>query len=115
MVADAFQLDGWEVQYLGQNVPTSAIIQQAEAWKADIVGLSVSFPHQLRVVRDLIARLGDRFGSDRPAVIIGGIAINRFDQLAEMVGADAFGADAPAAVACARQLCGSGASDVART
>jgi methylmalonyl-CoA mutase cobalamin-binding domain/chain len=111
MVADAFQLSGWDVQYLGANVPSAAITQHAMKWKADIVGLSVSFPQQLPIVREITAQLGQRLSGDRAAVIIGGIAINRFNRLAEMVGADAFSADPQAAVACASRLVSAGASD----
>lgn len=101
MVADAFQLGGWDVQYLGANVPTPALVAQAEEWKPDLVGLSVSFPQQLPVVKAIIAQLAARFDSARPAVIIGGLAINRFNQLAEVVGADACMANAQAALASA--------------
>jgi methylmalonyl-CoA mutase cobalamin-binding domain/chain len=106
MVADAFQLAGWDVQYLGANMPTAAIIRQAADWQPDLVGLSVSFAHQLRVVRDVIMQLRERLGEARPAVIIGGLAINRFNRLADMVGADAFAADAQAAVAYANRIDG---------
>ncbi len=104
MVADAFQLAGWDVQYLAANVPTSAVVGQVADWKPDLVGLSVSFAQQLRVVKQVIQQLGERFGTGRPAVIIGGLAINRFHRLAEMVGADAYSPDALSAVATARQL-----------
>ncbi len=106
MVADAFQLAGWDVQYLGSNVPTSALVLQAAEWKPDLVGLSVSFAQQLRVVRNIFEKLKERMGGAGPAVIIGGLAINRFERLADLVGADAYGADAEAAVACAKQLVG---------
>jgi methylmalonyl-CoA mutase cobalamin-binding domain/chain len=72
MVADAFQLAGWDVQYLGANMPTAAIIRQAADWRADVVGLSVSFAQQLPVVKEVIAQLHERLGESRPAVIIGG-------------------------------------------
>jgi methanogenic corrinoid protein MtbC1 len=104
MVSDAFQLAGWEVQYLGADVPTSALVGQVIEWKPDLVGLSVSFAHQLRVVKEVIAQFDKRLGSVRPAVIIGGLAINRFGQLAGAVGADAYCADAPSAVVYANQL-----------
>jgi methanogenic corrinoid protein MtbC1 len=57
MVADSFQLAGWEIQYLGANVPTSSLIQQIGEWSPDLVGLSLSFVQQLRVVKDIIAQL----------------------------------------------------------
>ncbi len=106
MVADALELAGWDVQYLGANVPTAALTQQAAEWPADLVGLSVSFAQQLPAVKDVIARLTDKLGAARPALIIGGLAINRFNRLAAMVGADAYGADAPTAVVCANRLLG---------
>lgn len=106
MVADAFQFSGWSVDFLGANVPTPAIIRHAEECKADLVGLSVSFPQQLRMVKETIARLSDHFGAERPAVMIGGLAVNRFNRLADMVGADAWSADAQSAVVRANQLVG---------
>lgn len=86
MVADAFQLGGWDVHYLGANVPTSAIVRHVAKYKPDLVGLSVSFPQQLPVVKEIIVRLGEQLGSARLAVIIGGLAINRFNRLVDVVG-----------------------------
>jgi methylmalonyl-CoA mutase cobalamin-binding domain/chain len=106
MVADAFQLAGWDVQYLGADVPTAAITRQAAEWKAHLVGLSVAFAQQVPVAKEIVAQLTERFGSSRPAVIIGGLAINRFSRLADVVGADAYGADASAAVAAGARVIG---------
>jgi methanogenic corrinoid protein MtbC1 len=102
MVADAFQLDGYEVQYLGANVPTASIVQQALDWKPDLIGLSASFAQQLRLVRLVIGKLSEHLGDARPAVLVGGLAINRFSQLSDVIGADATCADAGAAVQYAR-------------
>jgi methanogenic corrinoid protein MtbC1 len=104
MVADAFQLDGWEVQYLGANVPTSALVRQIVEWHPDLTGLSVSFAHQLQTVKQVIVQLHERLGDDRPVTIVGGLAINQYNQLAEMVGADAYCTDARAAVLFANQM-----------
>jgi methanogenic corrinoid protein MtbC1 len=106
MVADAFLLSGWEVQYLGANMPTRALLQQVIEWKPDLVGLSVSFPQQLPVVKAVIAGLTEHLGHARPAVIVGGLAINRFNQLVDAVGADASSANAQAAVDSARRIVG---------
>jgi methanogenic corrinoid protein MtbC1 len=103
MISDAFQLAGWDVQYLGANVPTAALVAQAVEWKPDIVALSVSFAQQLRVVKNVVAQLAERLGTERPTVIFGGLAINRFSQLAGIAGADAYCANAPAAVVYANQ------------
>jgi methanogenic corrinoid protein MtbC1 len=106
MVADAFQLGGWQVQYLGANVPSSSLIQQALNWQPDVVALSVSLPPQLKYVRDIVTSLTDKLGGARPAVVLGGLAINRFATLAGLVGADGTADDAQAAVLTARRLLG---------
>jgi methanogenic corrinoid protein MtbC1 len=85
-------------------VPTASLIQQIGKWSPDLVGLSLSFAQQLPVVRDIISQLSARFGSARPPVIIGGLAINRFDALADVVGADAHAFDAQTAIGAATQI-----------
>jgi methanogenic corrinoid protein MtbC1 len=98
MVADAFQLAGWDIQYLGADVPTAAVVQHVVQFKPDLIGLGLSFGPQLVVVKSLIAQLNARLGPSRPPVIVGGLAINQFDRIADMVGADGSGPDAQAAV-----------------
>jgi methanogenic corrinoid protein MtbC1 len=104
MVADAFMLNGWEVQYIGADVPTTALVQQVAAWKPDLLGLSIAFPQQLRIAKNVISGLSECLGNARPAVIIGGLAINRFNQLSTVVGADGTSANAQAALSAAQSL-----------
>ena len=104
MVADSFQLAGWDVHYLGENVPTDTVIRHFSESKPDLLGLSVSFPQQLRVVKEIMSRLTQAHGSARAPVIVGGLAINQFNRLAGELGADAWGADARSAVAAASTL-----------
>jgi methanogenic corrinoid protein MtbC1 len=80
------------------------LVQQVTQWRPDLVGLSVSFPQQLRVVKAVIGDLHERLGNARPAVIVGGLAINRFNQLVNAVGADATSANASAALEVADRI-----------
>ncbi len=104
MVSDAFQLAGWDVQYLGANVPQASILQQVALYQPNLLGLSVSFPQQLGKVRQIIARLVESHGAARPAVIIGGLAINQFSRLAGQLGADAWSPNAHSVVAFANSI-----------
>ena len=104
MVADSFDLAGWDVQYLGASVPTKALIQHVCQARPDLLGLSISFAQQLTVVRDIMAQLTLSLGDARPAVIIGGLAINQYHELAVLLGADAWGADAHSAIDYASKL-----------
>ena len=104
MVADAFQLAGWDVDYLGANVPTTMLVEQVAASAPDLLGLSVAFAHQLPEVNATLAQLRARCGDATPPVLIGGVAIRQFELLARSLGASAFGLDADAAVAEASRL-----------
>jgi methanogenic corrinoid protein MtbC1 len=104
MVADAFQLAGWEVQYLGADVPTPSLIEQVAHWRPDLVGLSLAFPQHLQPAREFLTQLTERLGEHRPAIMVGGLVINRLDTLANAVGADAISTDAASAVRDAARL-----------
>lgn len=98
MVADGFYLAGWDVQFLGADVPTRSLVKHVAEWKPDLVGLSVSVAQQLRVVKDITAQLTQAMHSSRPPVIIGGLAIIQFARIADVVGADGWSPNARAAV-----------------
>ncbi len=104
MVSDAFVLAGWQVQYLGANVPTSALVARVVSSLPDLVGLSVSFPQQLRMAKLVMVQLREKLGNARPAIMLGGLAINRFSRLADVLGADACSTNAQLAVARADQM-----------
>jgi methylmalonyl-CoA mutase cobalamin-binding domain/chain len=104
MVADAFALDGWDVQYLGANVPAAALVRHAIESRVDLVCLSLSFAQQLKAVKEIISQLAEQLADKRPRVVVGGLAINRFSRLATLAGADAYGTDALAAVACGNEM-----------
>jgi methanogenic corrinoid protein MtbC1 len=80
------------------------LVQQIVHYKPDLIGLGLSFGQQLMVVKDVIAQLSARLGPSRPPVIVGGLAINQFDRIADIVGADGSGRDAQTAVAQASLL-----------
>jgi len=104
MVADALHLSGWRVQYLGANVPTVDLLRHIGLLRPDLVGLSVSFAHQMHVVREVIARLGEAYGTSRPPVIVGGLGTRGVDDVAATLGAAAWSADAGGAVREAEAL-----------
>jgi methanogenic corrinoid protein MtbC1 len=104
IVADAFELAGWDVLYLGPNTPTRALVQLARDQRPDLVGLSASLPHHLQSAREAIASLRADLDERRPRVLLGGLAINQFSPLATMLGADATGQDARSAVDAAGRL-----------
>lgn len=104
MVADAFQIGGWDLQFLGANVPAAALVGHVATWRPDVVGLSVTFPHQFRAVKEIIAGLDSLPDQPRPRVLVGGLAINRFHAIVKALGADAWSSSAVTAVDVANRL-----------
>lgn len=94
MVADAFELAGWDSAYLGADVPTIALFRQIDSSRPDLVGLSVSLPQQVKVVRELIRMCRLELGEQCPPIMVGGLAMNSVDELWRRVEADAWYPDA---------------------
>jgi methanogenic corrinoid protein MtbC1 len=104
MVSDALLLAGWQVLYLGADVPAQETVQCAIDWQADLVGLSVAFAQQMRAVREVTSRFRAIVGGGRPPVLVGGIAASRYPWLAHAMGANAIANNSRDAVEAANSL-----------
>lgn len=94
MVADAFELAGWESAYLGADVPTPALLDQIESTRPDMVGLSVSLPQHVEKIHELIRLCRLELGEQCPSIMVGGLAMNSVDDLWQRVEADFWYPDA---------------------
>ena len=72
MVADAFSLAGWDVNFLGANVPSDALVKYAMEWKPDLVALSASLPEHVRELKIAITQLGRALAEGCPPILVGG-------------------------------------------
>lgn len=94
MVGDAFELQGWQTQVLGANVPAAALAAQVAAFRPHVVALSASLPQQLKALRQGVQQLRGQLGADTPLIGVGGQVFNRFPALAGSVDALFLGRDA---------------------
>ena len=103
MVADVLEMSGWDVHYLGANVPLPDIVATALAHRPNVLGVSVTMPYHLDDVRTLITLVRD---SDRPdlPILVGGYPFGLDPALWQTVGADGYAPDADAAVRVADAL-----------
>ncbi|MDQ0428965.1 methanogenic corrinoid protein MtbC1 [Planomicrobium stackebrandtii] len=74
MVASLFKENGWEVQYLGPNLPLDAAIDSAKRWKPDVIALSAALAYRLPILK----KYAETFTSldFKPTVILGGRAVS---------------------------------------
>lgn len=73
MVASLFKENGWEVQYLGPNLPLDAAIDSANRWKPDVIALSAALAYRLPVLKKYAQSFNDL--DFKPSVILGGRAV----------------------------------------
>lgn len=90
MVADSFELAGWEVQQLGANLPINALLSQISTWHPELVGLSVSQAQHLETLRRTIAAIHGEFGAHRPQIMVGGLTTNSLSDMWRTLKADSW-------------------------
>jgi methanogenic corrinoid protein MtbC1 len=72
MVADIFELHGWDSFYLGANVPTRDLVRFIHDIQPDMLGLSLSVYMHLTVLKSMLATLTARF--PQMPMVVGGQA-----------------------------------------
>lgn len=105
MVADFFEMAGWDTYYLGANTPANSILQELETRQAHLLAISVTMTFHLRAAKNLIQtiRADDNFSHLK--IMIGGHPFNLEETLWQEVGADAYARNAQEAIDIANQLC----------
>jgi methanogenic corrinoid protein MtbC1 len=93
MIADLFELNGWDTYYFGANTPQSSLINAIETYKPKIISISATMTYNISSVKELITkiRIDKRF--DDIKIMVGGYPFTLSNNLWSTVGADAFSAD----------------------
>lgn len=97
MVADFFEMEGWDTFFLGANTPISGTLQQVAERAPDVLAISATMPFHLQAVADLIAAA--RAAGNPPRILVGGAAFSSAPDLWEDIGADGYARDATEAIA----------------
>jgi len=98
IVADILEAEGWNVCFLGTNLPHGTILSKIQEHRAAAVCISATMPFNVMNVRRLIADIRARFGREL-LIVLGGQAFAAATAFFEQAGADAWAPDARAGVA----------------
>lgn len=98
IVADLLEMDGWNVTFLGANMPTRDLVEIARELRPSIVGLSATMPYHLPRVRYTIRCLRAQRETEQAKVIVGGLAFCLAPEAGEAVCADGVALDGREAV-----------------
>ncbi len=104
IVADFFEMEGWDTYYLGANTPAASVVQAATERKAEVLGISATMTFHLRAVEELIklARKSPGWGDTK--IMVGGYPFHVEPDLWRQLGADLYAADAQQAIYLVNQL-----------
>ena len=97
MVADCFEMDGWDSFYLGASVPAKDVISAVRVRNASVLGISATLTRHLGQVIELVALSRAEFGQSL-IILVGGYPFNLDRDLWRQVGADGMATDATSAV-----------------
>ncbi len=103
MVADLFELDGWDSYYLGADCPAEDIVASVESKQAHLLAVSATMVPQLTELERLLDRVRARLGADFP-VLVGGRLFISMPDLWQELGASAFAPTASEAVQAGNRL-----------
>jgi methanogenic corrinoid protein MtbC1 len=104
MVADFFEMEGWDTYYLGANTPTESVISTVEQRNPDILAISTTITMHVSEVAALIERVRANGAGSDVNILVGGYPFNTSANLWRQVGADSYAADAQEALQVAEEL-----------
>jgi trimethylamine corrinoid protein len=102
IVVSLLRANGFEVLDLGRDVPPSRFIEEAEKFKADIIGSSTLLTTTMPVQKELEEELKKAGLKEKYKTIVGGAPVTQ--RWANRIGADAFAQDAGDGVKKIKQL-----------
>lgn len=98
MVADFFEMEGWDTYFVGANMPAESVIQSVDELQADILAISATMTFHVSQVAEMIQKLRTSPENKRTRVLVGGYPFNLSPQLWQKVGADGCARDAATAL-----------------
>ena len=102
-VADFLEMDGWRVDFLGDDAPAGDLAEFVRQRGYDLVALSSTLPDFLPNVA-ATAKAIRALGAPAPKILLGGRAIEGLNLEPAALGCDAIAGNAPDAVREARRL-----------
>lgn len=104
MVADFFELAGWDTYYVGANAPAESVVSALLETNADMLGISTTIHFHLDEARHLINTVRTSGVPEHVKIMVGGYLFNIAPELYKKVGADTYAKDAQQAVSVAHHL-----------
>ena len=106
MIADFFEIDGWDTYFLGANTPVEGILRAVSERNADVLAISATMTFHIDKVSSLITAARHAGLDRRTKIMVGGYPFNIAPNLWQAVGADGYARDAQQALVIAEGMVG---------
>lgn len=103
MVADFFEMEGWDTFYFGANTPLPGIMKAVADHDPDVIAISATMSYHVTEVAEVIRAIRSA-PRKSPQILVGGYPFGVDQDLWKAVGADGSATDAAAAVILAGRL-----------
>ncbi|MDX1805501.1 MAG: cobalamin-dependent protein [Paenisporosarcina sp.] len=77
MAAHLFEQAGWDVRFMGANLPLTYAVDAAERFKPDVIGISLTIIHHLEQLKTYVERLESI--QSRPQLLVGSRLISSYE------------------------------------
>ncbi len=101
MVADFFEMEGWDSYYYGANTPVDSILRALVNHNAQVLAISATMTYNLKDVENLIFKVRQSPDFENVKIIVGGYPFKIAKDLWKEIGADGFAEDAAGAITLA--------------
>lgn len=108
MVADFFEMEGWDSYYLGANTPLESVLRTVKERQAHAVAISATMTFHLRQVAAMVEAVRNSEVGGQVKILVGGYPFRVAPGLWREVGADGSALDALSAVRLANDLVAAG-------
>ncbi len=101
MIADLFELNGWDAYYFGANTPQLSLIKAIALYKVKVIAISATMTYNLSAVEELILKIRNDEAIKDVKIIVGGYPFNLTKDLWRNIGADGYASNFDSALALA--------------
>lgn len=104
IVADALEFAGWTVRTLPPNTSAREIVHTTRTGRPQLLAISASLPQHLMSARALFAEVRSALGKRTPHLLLGGLAVNDYPDIAQAAGGTILTPDVESLDQALRQL-----------
>lgn len=98
IVADLLEIEGWNVDFIGANIPQQELLEHMKKKKPFLLGLSVTMPYHIESASQIIWSVKNDPDLTSIKIMVGGLAFFHTTNLWQKIGADGWASNGLEAV-----------------